>query len=81
MDCLGEEAVCKPVSWTDRVCVLPKKLSRKLLLDNASVYRNEKIKRMCPIWEKRCLFLFYIPVFSSFEHCGDVVTYYEREMG
>lgn len=81
MDCLGEEAVCKPVSWTDRVCVQPKKLSRKLLIDNASVYRNEKIKRMCPIWEKRGLFLFYIPVFSSFEHYGDVVTYYEREMG
>lgn len=61
MDCLGEEAVYKPVSWTDRVCVQPKKLSRKLLLDNASAYRNEKIKRMCPIWENEASFSSIFP--------------------
>lgn len=42
------------------------KLNRKIfvVLDNASVHRNEKIKRMRPIWEKRGLFLFYIPPYS-----------------
>jgi len=43
MDCWDEEAVRKPASWTDRVCVQPKKLDGKLLLDNASVYRDEKM--------------------------------------
>lgn len=64
MDCLDEEVVHEPSSWTDRVYVQPKKLARKLLLDNASVCRNEKIKRMCPIWEKRARFLFYILPYS-----------------
>ena len=32
-----------------------------IVLDNASVHRNAKIKQMRPVWEKRGLFLFYIP--------------------
>ena len=64
MDCLDEEVVHEPSSWNDRVYVQPKKLDRKLLLDNASVCRNEKIKRMCSIWEKRGRFIFYIPPYS-----------------
>jgi transposase len=35
-----------------------------VVLDNASVHRNAKIRQMRPIWEKRGLFLFYIPPYS-----------------
>lgn len=35
-----------------------------VVLDNASVHRNAKIKQMRTIWEKRGLFLFYIPPYS-----------------
>jgi transposase len=32
-----------------------------VVLDNASVHRNGKIRQMRSVWEKRGLFLFYIP--------------------
>lgn len=53
----------KVVDFLDRFSF---KLNRKtfIVLDNASVHRNENIKRMRPIWEKRGLFLFYIPPYS-----------------
>ena len=53
----------KVVDFLDRFSF---KLNRKtfVVLDNASVHRNEKIKSMRPIWEKRGLFLFYIPPYS-----------------
>ncbi len=53
----------KVVDFLDRFSF---KLNRKtfVVLDNASVHRNEKIKRMRPMWEKRGLFLFYIPPYS-----------------
>lgn len=53
----------KVVDFLDRFSF---KLNRKtfVVLDNASVHRNEKIKQMRPIWEKRGLFLFYIPPYS-----------------
>ncbi len=35
-----------------------------VVLGNASVHRNAKIREMRPIWEKRGLFLFYIPPYS-----------------
>jgi len=35
-----------------------------VVLDNASVHRNAKIKQMRSVWEKRGLFLFYIPPYS-----------------
>jgi transposase len=35
-----------------------------IVLDNASVHRNAKIRQMRPLWEKRGLFLFYIPPYS-----------------
>ena len=35
-----------------------------VVLDNASVHRNKKIRKMRPVWEKRGLFLFYIPPYS-----------------
>nr|WP_239059471.1 transposase [Bacteroides sp. 224] len=42
------------------------KVTKKIfvVLDNASVHRNAKIRQMRPIWEKRGFFLFYIPPYS-----------------
>jgi hypothetical protein len=38
------------------------RISKKtvVVLDNAGVHRNAKIRRMRPVWEKRGLHLFYI---------------------
>lgn len=35
-----------------------------VVLDNASVHRNKKIKELRPIWEQRGLFLFFLPPYS-----------------
>lgn len=35
-----------------------------VVLDNATVHRNHKIRELRPIWEKRGLFLFYLPPYS-----------------
>lgn len=35
-----------------------------IVLDNASVHRNAKVRQMRAVWEKRGLFLFYIPPYS-----------------
>ena len=35
-----------------------------VVLDNATVHRNHKVKALRPIWEKRGLFLFYLPPYS-----------------
>ena len=35
-----------------------------VVLDNASVHRNKKIRELRPIWEQRGLFLFYLPPYS-----------------
>ena len=35
-----------------------------VVLDNATVHRNHKVKELRPIWEKRGLFLFYRPPYS-----------------
>lgn len=35
-----------------------------VLLDNASVHRNKKIKELRPLWEQRGLFLFFLPPYS-----------------
>ena len=35
-----------------------------VVLDNASVHRNRKIKELRKIWENRGLFLFYLPPYS-----------------
>ena len=59
------------------------KINKKtfIVLDNASVHRNAKIRQMRPIWEKRGLFLFYIPPYSpSPEHCRDPVEGNERKV-
>lgn len=35
-----------------------------VVLDNATVHRNRWIKELRPIWEKRGLFIFYLPPYS-----------------
>ena len=35
-----------------------------IVLDNASVHRNKKIRELRELWEKRGLFLFYLPPYS-----------------
>ena len=35
-----------------------------VVLDNATVHRNNKIQELRPLWEKRGLFLFYLPPYS-----------------
>ena len=35
-----------------------------IVLDNASVHRNRKVKELREIWEKRGLYLFYLPPYS-----------------
>jgi transposase len=35
-----------------------------VVLDNASVHRNKKIRELRKVWEKRGLFLFYLPPYS-----------------
>lgn len=35
-----------------------------VVLDNATVHRNHKIKELRPVWEKRGLFIFYLPPYS-----------------
>ena len=35
-----------------------------VVLDNATVHRNHKVKELRPIWEKRGLFLFYLSPYS-----------------
>jgi transposase len=53
----------KIVDFLDRFSFRLKKKT-SIVLDNASVHRNAKIKQMRTIWEKRGLFLFYIPPYS-----------------
>ena len=35
-----------------------------IVLDNATVHRNRWIKELRPIWEKRGLFIFFLPPYS-----------------
>ena len=35
-----------------------------IVLDNASVHRNKKVRELRALWEKRRLFLFYLPPYS-----------------
>ena len=53
----------KIVDFLDRFSFLVEKKTF-IVLDNASVHRNTKIRQMRPVWEKRGLFLFYIPPYS-----------------
>jgi transposase len=50
-----------------------------VVLDNASVHRNAKIRQMRPVREKRGLFLFYIPPCSP--HLNIVETLWQVMKG
>ena len=45
-----------------------------VVLDNATVHRNHKIKKLRPIWEKRGLFLFYLPPYSPHLNSAETLT-------
>ena len=45
-----------------------------VVLDNATVHRNHKIKELRPIWEKRGLFLFYLPPYSPHLNSAETLT-------
>ena len=51
------------VDYLDRFSFEVKKKT-VVVLDNASVHRNRKIKEIRKIWEDRGLFLFYLPPYS-----------------
>ena len=53
----------KVVDYLDKVSF---EVTKKtvVVLDNASVHRNRKVKELRKIWEKRGLFLFYLPPYS-----------------
>ncbi|MDR0961280.1 MAG: transposase [Mediterranea sp.] len=53
----------KVVDFLDKYSFRVKKKTF-VVLDNASVHRNAKIRQMRSVWEKRGLFLFYIPPYS-----------------
>lgn len=53
----------KVVEYLDLMSFSVKKKT-VVVLDNASVHRNRKIKELRKIWEERGLFLFYLPPYS-----------------
>ncbi len=44
-----------------------------VVLDNASIHRNRKVKELIKIWEKRGLFQFYLPLYSPWRMIADIV--------
>ena len=53
----------KVVSFLDEIS-FNLEMNTFVVLDNASVHRNKKIKELRPIWEQRGLFLFFLPPYS-----------------
>jgi transposase len=53
----------KVVEYLDAMSFTVKKKT-VIVLDKASVHRNRKIKELRKIWERRGLFLFYLPPYS-----------------
>lgn len=53
----------KIVSFLDEIS-FNLRMDTFVVLDNASVHRNKKIRELRPIWEQRGLFLFYLPPYS-----------------
>ena len=52
-----------------------------VVLDNASVHKCKLMKERRPIWEKRGLFLFFLPPYRpSSEYCGDSVADSQGQM-
>lgn len=53
----------KVIHFLDRLSLKVKK-DTFVVLDNASVHRNKKIKELSSLWEQRGLFIFYLPPHS-----------------
>lgn len=53
----------KVIDFLDRLSLKVEK-DTFVVLDNASVHRNRKIKELRSLWEQRGLFLFYFPPYS-----------------
>jgi transposase len=53
----------KVIDFLDRFSLRVKK-DTFIVLDNASVHRNKKMKELRSLWEHRGLFLFYLPPYS-----------------
>lgn len=53
----------KVIDFLDRLSLKVEK-GTFVVLDNASVHRNRKIKTLRDLWERRGLFLFYLPPYS-----------------
>jgi transposase len=53
----------KVIDFLDRLSLKVEK-ETFVVLDNASVHRNRKIKELRSLWEQRGLFLFYLPPYS-----------------
>lgn len=53
----------KVIDFLDRLSLKVEK-DTFVVLDNASVHRNKKIKELRSLWEQRGLFIFYLPPYS-----------------
>ena len=54
----------KVAGFLDRLSFKPRTRNTFVVLDNASVHRCHTIKELRPVWEKRGLFLFFLPPYS-----------------
>lgn len=50
--------------FLDRLSLRHRERKTVIVLDNASIHRSGMMKEMRPIWERRGLFLFYLPPYS-----------------
>ena len=54
----------KLADFLDRLSMRHRPKKTVIVLDNASIHRSKIIREMRPVWEKRNLFLFYLPPYS-----------------
>lgn len=52
-----------------------------VVLNNASVHQNKKIRKLRPIWEQRGTPpLFPATILATVEHCRDTVVHIQRQV-
>ena len=54
----------KLADFLDKLSLRPRERNTVIVLDNASIHRSKLIKELRPVWEKRGLFLFFLPPYS-----------------
>lgn len=70
----------KVIDFLDRLSLKIEK-NTFVVLDNASVHRNRKIKELRSFWEQRGLFLFYLPPYSpQLNNCRNPLENSEGQM-